>query len=143
MPNTARLPPTPFLPLSRVPRYPVSAGEEQGRGWLNDVRGFAFLVLLCLTLYTPGLTSIPPVDRDKARFAQATTADAGIRRFHPNPLSARSAQQKAYRYSLAAGVPKIPGVARAPSSRNIPSERLDCSTGGGRVTLAIYGLEGR
>ena len=94
MPNTARLPPTPFLPLSQVPRYPVSAGEEQGRGWLNDVRGFAFLVLLCLTLYTPGLTSIPPVDRDKARFAQATTADAGIRRFHPNPLSARSAQQK-------------------------------------------------
>jgi hypothetical protein len=51
--------------------------------------------------------------------------------------------KKAYRYSLAAGVPKIPGVARAPSSRNIPSERRDCSTGGGRVTLAIYGLERR
>ena len=91
MPNTARLPPTPFLPLSRVPRYPVSAGEEQGRGWLNDVRGFVFPVLLCLTLYTPGLTSIPPVDRDKARFAQATPADAGIRRFQPNPFSTKRA----------------------------------------------------
>ena len=77
MPNTARLEPTPFLPLSRVPRYLVSAGEEQGRGWLNGPSGFALLVLFCLTLYIPGLTSIPPVDRDEARFAQATPADAG------------------------------------------------------------------
>jgi len=77
MPNTARLTPTPFLPLSRVPRYLVSAGEEEGRGWLNGLPGFALLVLFCLTLYIPGLTSIPPVDRDEARFAQATPADAG------------------------------------------------------------------
>ena len=32
----------------------------------------AFLMLLCLALYVPGLTTIPPVDRDEARFAQAT-----------------------------------------------------------------------
>ena len=103
MPNTARLAPTPFLPLSQVPRYPVSAGEEQAGGRLNEVRGFASLVLLCLTLYAPGLASIPPVDRDEARFAQATRQMLENRRFHPNPLSARSAQQEAYRYSLAAG----------------------------------------
>ena len=72
MPNTARLAPTPFLPLSRVPRYRVSAGNEQGGGRLNEVRGIALVVLLCLTLYAPGLASIPPVDRDEARFAQAT-----------------------------------------------------------------------
>jgi 4-amino-4-deoxy-L-arabinose transferase-like glycosyltransferase len=30
------------------------------------------VVLLCLTLYAPGLASIPPVDRDEARFARAT-----------------------------------------------------------------------
>ena len=30
------------------------------------------LTLLCLALYLPGLTTIPPVDRDEPRFAQAT-----------------------------------------------------------------------
>ncbi len=30
------------------------------------------LVLLCLAVYLPGLLSIPPVDRDEARFAQAS-----------------------------------------------------------------------
>ncbi|HUI27207.1 MAG TPA: glycosyltransferase family 39 protein [Candidatus Kryptonia bacterium] len=32
----------------------------------------AVLTLLCLALYIPGLTTIPPIDRDEARFAQAT-----------------------------------------------------------------------
>ncbi|MBI3515957.1 MAG: glycosyltransferase family 39 protein [Proteobacteria bacterium] len=30
------------------------------------------LIALCLALYVPGLTALPPVDRDEARFAQAT-----------------------------------------------------------------------
>lgn len=37
-------------------------------GW----RGYALLASLCLILYVPGLWSIPPTDRDEARFAQAT-----------------------------------------------------------------------
>jgi 4-amino-4-deoxy-L-arabinose transferase-like glycosyltransferase len=32
----------------------------------------ALLVLLCLLLYAPGIARIPPLDRDEARFAQAT-----------------------------------------------------------------------
>lgn len=32
----------------------------------------AALVLLCLTVYVPGFLSIPPVDRDESRFAQAS-----------------------------------------------------------------------
>ena len=32
----------------------------------------AALCLLCLVLYAPGLAAIPPLDRDEARFAQAT-----------------------------------------------------------------------
>jgi 4-amino-4-deoxy-L-arabinose transferase-like glycosyltransferase len=32
----------------------------------------ALLLLLCLALYAPGLAAIPPIDRDEARFAQAT-----------------------------------------------------------------------
>ena len=30
------------------------------------------LIALCLALYLPGFTSLPPIDRDEARFAQAT-----------------------------------------------------------------------
>jgi len=72
MPNTARLAPAAFLPLARVSPHPVFAREEQGGSSLRSVPGFAVLLLLCLILYAPGLTSIPPVDRDQARFAQAT-----------------------------------------------------------------------
>ena len=35
-------------------------------------RGYLLLVLLCLGLYLPGLASLPPTDRDEARFAQAS-----------------------------------------------------------------------
>jgi 4-amino-4-deoxy-L-arabinose transferase-like glycosyltransferase len=50
----------------------VSTGEGPGGAWLNGFRPFALLSLLCLILYAPGLASIPPIDRDEARFAQAT-----------------------------------------------------------------------
>lgn len=36
------------------------------------LRAYAILTLLCALLYLPGLTSIPPTDRDEARFMQAT-----------------------------------------------------------------------
>ncbi|HUZ72908.1 MAG TPA: glycosyltransferase family 39 protein [Stellaceae bacterium] len=38
------------------------------RGW----RPYALLLLLCLGLYVPGQASLPVMDRDEARFAQAT-----------------------------------------------------------------------
>jgi len=41
-------------------------------GWLIGVRPYALLVCLCLFLYLPGISAIPPLDRDEARFAQAT-----------------------------------------------------------------------
>ena len=37
-----------------------------------DRRPWLALVLLCLCLYLPGFFTIPPMDRDEARFAQAT-----------------------------------------------------------------------
>jgi 4-amino-4-deoxy-L-arabinose transferase-like glycosyltransferase len=40
--------------------------------WLVGVRPYALLAALCLLLYMPGLASIPPLDRDEARFAQAS-----------------------------------------------------------------------
>jgi len=33
---------------------------------------YLLLIVLCLSLYIPGLVTLPPVDRDEARFAQAT-----------------------------------------------------------------------
>ena len=41
-------------------------------GWLFGVRPYALLAALCLCLYLPGIAAIPPLDRDEARFAQAT-----------------------------------------------------------------------
>ena len=38
------------------------------RSW----RPYLLLALLCCAFYLPGLTRLPPTDRDEARFAQAT-----------------------------------------------------------------------
>ena len=38
----------------------------------NGLKQYLGLMLLCVVLYIPGLTTLPPVDRDEARFAQAT-----------------------------------------------------------------------
>src|ERR1700680_3656097 len=40
--------------------------------WLVGWRPYALLTALCLLLYLPGIAAIPPLDRDEARFAQAT-----------------------------------------------------------------------
>jgi 4-amino-4-deoxy-L-arabinose transferase-like glycosyltransferase len=45
---------------------------RQHAAWLVGVRPYALLAALCLLLYMPGLASIPPLDRDEARFAQAS-----------------------------------------------------------------------
>ncbi len=37
----------------------------------GDFKSYFFLVLLCLAFYVPGIKTLPPVDRDEARFAQA------------------------------------------------------------------------
>jgi 4-amino-4-deoxy-L-arabinose transferase-like glycosyltransferase len=44
----------------------------ESAGWSLAVRPYALLVGLCLFLYLPGISAIPPLDRDEARFAQAT-----------------------------------------------------------------------
>jgi len=39
---------------------------------IGGVRPYLLLTLLCLALYLPGLASVPPIDRDESRFAQAS-----------------------------------------------------------------------
>ena len=46
--------------------------SAQTSGWLSGARPYALLFALCLLLYLPGIAAIPPLDRDEARFAQAT-----------------------------------------------------------------------
>jgi len=43
-----------------------SAFFERCPAWLH----YAALLLLCLILYLPGLTTIPPIDRDEPRYAR-------------------------------------------------------------------------
>ena len=45
---------------------------QPNAAWLIGWRPYALLAALCLLLYLPGIASIPPLDRDEARFAQAT-----------------------------------------------------------------------
>src|SRR5437899_6776737 len=69
-----------LLPLAAarfLPGLPCAAREKgpSPQRWVGARTGivsFALLCLLCLALYTPGLAVIPPLDRDEARFAQAT-----------------------------------------------------------------------
>ena len=39
---------------------------------LSGVRPFWVLSILCALLYLPGISSLPPIDRDEARFMQST-----------------------------------------------------------------------
>jgi 4-amino-4-deoxy-L-arabinose transferase-like glycosyltransferase len=41
-------------------------------GWSAGGRAYGLLAALCLALYLPGIAALPPLDRDEARFAQAT-----------------------------------------------------------------------
>src|SRR6516165_10480935 len=57
-----------------TPAFP-RGGEGMRGGWVGEgtrFRPYALLCLLCFILYAPGLAAIPPLDRDEARFAQAT-----------------------------------------------------------------------
>lgn len=49
----------------------AAGGAADSRGGLGS-RRMAFLALVCLGLFLPGLYQLPPTDRDEARFAQAS-----------------------------------------------------------------------
>lgn len=63
---------SPPRPLTRVIRL-ISDRVWQARPTKADRRWHAItLVLICAAVYVPGLFSIPPIDRDESRFAQAS-----------------------------------------------------------------------
>jgi 4-amino-4-deoxy-L-arabinose transferase-like glycosyltransferase len=56
-------------------RRPASGRDARATGaagWRLRARPWALVCLVCFVLYAPGLAAIPPLDRDEARFAQAT-----------------------------------------------------------------------
>jgi 4-amino-4-deoxy-L-arabinose transferase-like glycosyltransferase len=55
---------------ARRPAFWLSALLDAAMG--SHVRACAFLIAVCLLAFLPGFFQIPPVDRDEARFAQAT-----------------------------------------------------------------------
>lgn len=48
------------------------AAARRLRRWARGWAGALALVLLCAAVYVPGLTAMPPLDRDEPRFAQAS-----------------------------------------------------------------------
>src|ERR1700710_1860806 len=68
--------PTPRFGAPREPKSPVNPGSRLVSMFdiatASHVRAVAFLLLCALLLFLPGFFTIPPVDRDEARFAQAT-----------------------------------------------------------------------
>src|ERR1700742_665315 len=82
----------------------------------SHVRSIAFLALCCLLLFLPGFFNIPPIDRDEARFAQATkqmveTDDFVDIRFQDNvrykkPVGIYWLQSAAVKTASALGLPR-------------------------------------
>jgi 4-amino-4-deoxy-L-arabinose transferase-like glycosyltransferase len=68
--------PRPRFGEPREPKTRVNPGSRLTRViefvTVGHVRSIAFLLLCCLLLFLPGFFNIPPIDRDEARFAQAT-----------------------------------------------------------------------
>src|ERR1700753_121199 len=60
----------------REPKTRVNPGSRLMRVidfvTVSHVRSIAFLLLCGMLLFLPGFFNIPPIDRDEARFAQAT-----------------------------------------------------------------------
>lgn len=68
--------PSPRFGAPREPKAPVNPGSGLVRMLdivtASHARAVGFLVLSALLLFLPGFFTIPPIDRDEARFAQAT-----------------------------------------------------------------------
>jgi hypothetical protein len=68
--------PRPRFGAPREPKEPINPGSRLVR--MIDVvtashtRAVAFLLVCAALFFLPGFFNIPPVDRDEARFAQAT-----------------------------------------------------------------------
>ena len=82
---------------------PATTGPSAG--WLRGVRDGVLIAGLCLLLYVPGISAIPPLDRDEARFAQSTrqmldTGDFLLIRFQDSARNKKPAGPTAFQGGL-------------------------------------------
>jgi len=110
-------------------------------GWLSGARPYGLLCLLCLVLYASGLAAIPPVDRDEARFAQATrqmveTGDYVRIRFQDE---ARNKKPIGIHWLQAAAVTAL----SSPASAAIWPYRLPSALAACAAVLLIFGFGAR
>src|SRR5919109_4685785 len=108
--------------------------------WLIGWRPYALLAALCLLLYLPGSASIPPLDRDEARFAQATrqmleTGDFLRIRFQDE---ARNKKPAGIYWLQAAAVAAF----STPESSAIWTYRLPSVAGALAAVIAIFAIGG-
>ena len=104
----------------------------------NDLKQYLGLILLCLVLYLPGLTTLPPVDRDEARFVQATrqmleSKDFVLIRFQDKPRHKKPIGI----YWLQAAAVKMTGSSRA---NQVWPYRLPSLLGALAAVLLTFGL---
>src|SRR5881227_3414450 len=108
------------------------------RVWLSGWRPYALLAALCFALYLPGIAAIPPLDRDEARFAQASrqmleTGDFLRIRFQDEARNKKPAGI----YWLQAGAV---AVFSTPASAAIWPYRLPSLLGAMAAVLLTFGL---
>src|ERR1700733_10063204 len=106
--------------------------------WLLGARPYVLLAALCLLLYLPGIATIPPLDRDEARFAQATrqmleTGDFLRIRFQNE---ARNNKPAGIYWLQAAAVSTF----STPQSTAIWPYRLPSLVGAGLAAMLTYGF---
>src|SRR3954454_12869565 len=106
--------------------------------WLTGVRPYLLLAGFCLLLYAPGIAATPPLDRDEARFAQATrqmleTGDFLRIRFQDE---ARNRKPAGIYWLQAASV----AVFSSPESRAIWPYRLVSVIGAGAAVWLTFGF---
>src|SRR5580700_4418534 len=106
--------------------------------WLAGWRPYALLGALCLLLYLPGMMSIPVLDRDEARFAQATRQMLETGDFlHIRFMDEARNQKPAGIYWLQAAAV---GTFSTPRSTEIWPYRLPSLIGAGVAVLLTFGL---
>jgi 4-amino-4-deoxy-L-arabinose transferase-like glycosyltransferase len=106
--------------------------------WLLGARPYVLLAALCLLLYLPGIASIPPLDRDEARFAQATrqmleSGDFLRIRFQNEARNSKPAGI----YWLQAG---FVGLVSTPGSSAIWPYRLPSVVGALAASVLVFGI---
>jgi 4-amino-4-deoxy-L-arabinose transferase-like glycosyltransferase len=56
-----------------IPAPRLSGATPIGPTSRSTLPGYFFLILICLVFFVPGLSTLPPMDRDESRFAQASS----------------------------------------------------------------------